>query len=68
LKLIIETVDNGYIISDNTLKRVITEMESEAQTTRYLLCDVMEMLGILGSKHDAERCRVIVVDQDGKEI
>ena len=67
----IEPVDNGFLIRQGPRVEVCEEDEyaqdGEAQATMRLLYQVLDMLGRLGSKHDAYRVRISVVDQREKE-
>lgn len=40
----------------------------DAFTTQKLLLEILEHFGLMGSKHDFVRIRVIVEDQNGNEI
>jgi hypothetical protein len=60
MKLIIESVDNGYIIireigGEIEEKVVFAFNEFEKECAVELLCCIKEMLGFYGSKHDSER-------------
>ena len=49
---------NGYLIKGlDGVEEVIEqrETESEARTFQRLVCTLQEMLGAIGSRHDAER-------------
>lgn len=76
-KLTIEYAINGYVLSyyDEELKKinyiVVEEQDvgdNEARTTQKLLYAIQEHFGLLGSKHDSERCYVKVEDKNGKEV
>lgn len=67
----IESVDNGYVVSSDDTKVVIEQAQNsdkDCQAIRTMLYEVLEQLGETGSKHDVERVRVIVVNQDGEEV
>ncbi len=78
MKLTIIKVDNGYYLemgNDGEFDvppsfRVIEEGDTDydAKTTQKLLYAVMECFGLVGSKHDAERCVVRVINPNGKEV
>ena len=76
MKLIIETADNGYILSyydpEIKEKRSIAVEEdkngSQAKTTQKLFWEIEEYFCLFGSKHDEERCYIEVRDKNGKEI
>jgi hypothetical protein len=41
---------------------------SDARLTQKLLWEIMEHFQLFGSKHDEERCNVILRNKEGKEI
>lgn len=66
---------NGYILTvksaDSTMPddtEVFEEQGEDKKHIVHLLYSLLESLGEVGSKHDAERVRVIRVNQKGKEI
>jgi hypothetical protein len=83
MKLTIEQADNGYVLSyneiteDNDLPetRYIavedtkpdSDIISDASLTQKLLWEIIEFFNLAGSKHDTERCYVVLKDQNGKE-
>jgi hypothetical protein len=74
MKLQIELADNGYVLSywDDELKDlryiVVDDDSSDARITQKLLWEIIEYFNLSGSKHDEERCRVVIKNQKGKEI
>ena len=67
----VEKVNNGYIVSNDEGSTVIEEDESkerDCKSVKRMLYEVLEKVGEYGSKHDLERVRIIVVDQNEKEI
>ncbi|MFA6971422.1 MAG: hypothetical protein WC208_08485 [Gallionella sp.] len=71
MKIEIESVDNGYIVKTEGQKIVIElddNKEKDCKATRSLLYTVLDMLGEAGSKHDAERVRIIIVNSEEKEV
>ena len=76
MKLTIEQVINGYILSyyDEETKKKMTiaveedENESDERTTQKLLWEISEYFGLCGSKHDTERCHIVIKDNNMKEI
>lgn len=75
-KIVIEPASNGYIITThhkdselwNYSDTVVVEDHGTKHHIVQMLYSLLESLGELGSKHDSERVRVIVVDKDGKEV
>lgn len=71
-RLSIEPATNGYIMTvhhkecDNDV--IVVEDRGGKKHMVQLLYSLLESLGELGSKHDSERVRVIIVDSDDKEI
>ena len=65
MSLRIERVDNGYQLIDDddeehTRKQVIQEdEEDELCAIEELLWQIIEWAGMVGSKHDKERIRII---------
>lgn len=69
LKVTIEAVDNGYILKSGDSTVVVEENDyKEKREIIPLFYHIMDMLGIRGSKHDAVRVDIRLIDQDGKEI
>jgi len=67
----VEKVNNGFVISNDEGTTVIEEDESkerDCKSIKRMLYEVLEKIGEYGSKHDLERVRIIVVDQNEKEI
>ena len=64
-QLTITRVDNGYLLegpseSDMPMKVVIEDSrEDELKSHEFLLWDVMEYFNFGGSKHDAQRIKII---------
>ena len=75
-KLIIERAENGYVLSwyneETTNNYIVVEdddtQNNEARLAQKLLIAIQEYLGLLGSKHDEERCYVELRNKEGKEI
>lgn len=81
MRLEIETASNGWILRDTTEQDfecttpnpVVIEESfdvgklGEAIAVKHMLCEVMEMLGIINSRKDIHVC-ISIVDGDGKEI
>ncbi len=84
MKLIIESADNGYILSygeipdggiqPETRYIAVEDVEkgkdciSEARLTQKLLFEICEYFTIFTSKHDEEQLRIMGVDKNEKEI
>ena len=80
MKLTIHLAENGYILSyyDEELKDwcfiAVEDTDpkkdtiSDARLTQKLLWEIMEHFQLFGSKHDEERCSVVLRDKEGKEI
>ena len=71
MKVIIEVVNNGYVVHSSDGAEVVEERDTEhvdCKAVQHLLYLVLDALGKGGSKHDVERVRVIVVDQEGVEV
>ena len=82
--IIIETLDNGYVVREMIEKEegaglvpdqelVVEQDERDSGytqpfTTQNLLYTIIELLCQSGSKHDEERIRVIVHDQEDNII
>lgn len=78
MKLIIEVVDNGYVITnlsslpdDPMVKTVVQDIDSfiehsELLTTQRLLWAIMDTLGLQGNKHTGKV--VIRVEHEGQYI
>ena len=68
----IERVANGFIISDAADQKVVIEeddkKEKDCQAIRTMLYEVLDGLGEYGSKHDAERIRISIINQDDEEV
>jgi hypothetical protein len=65
----IDRADNGWLIASGPRIEVIEEVDSdrsEAEATQQLLYTVLEMIGRIGSKHDAYRVCVNIVKRDGE--
>ena len=71
-RVIIDPCDNGFIVQCGPRREVVEEAEfgddAEPQATLRLLYTVLDMLGRRGSKHDAARCVVSVVNQHGEPV
>ena len=76
-KLTIERANNGYVLSwynaetTNNDYIVVEDDDTqgnEARLAQKLLIAIQEYLGLLGSKHDEERCYVELRNKEGKEI
>ena len=66
----IERADNGFIVRQGPRVEVIEEQDTddgEAEAAQALCYLVLEMVGRLGTKHDAFRVRVELVDQRSGE-
>ena len=84
MKLTIEQADNGYVLSYSEITehsglvetRYIAVEDTDykedcvsgARLTQKLLFKIMEHYNLFGSKHDAERCYVVIKNQNGDEI
>ena len=83
MELKIISADNGYILTyhEEIEKGVWEERHiavedveqgkdciSEARLTQKLLFEIIEFFNLFGSKHDTERCYVVLKDQKGNEI
>ena len=80
MSLIIKTADNGYVLEyyDPEIKEkrhiAIEDLDegkdciSDARLTQKLLFEIMEYFSLFGSKHDTERCYVVIKKQNGEEI
>lgn len=70
--LTIEKADSGWILRDATRVEVVEELElgehSEQRATVALLWRLLDMLGLAGSKHDAARVKIVLHDQEGREV
>ena len=80
MKLTITQADNGYILDyyDEEIKEqrfiAIEDVSqgidtiSGARLTQKLLWEIMEYFGIFGSKHDTEKIKIVLENENGKEI
>lgn len=83
MKVNVEGVDNGYIISysdydaDDRLveRKIIVEEDDDtpAETSEHrafarLCWELMEVLGIYNSKHKPQRVNIVVEKTDGREV
>ncbi len=70
--LIVQPCDNGFIVRCGPRVEVVEEAEmgdaSEARASLALLYTVLDMLGRVGSKHDAYRCRVRIFNSEGEDV
>ncbi len=72
----IEVADNGYVVSttasgERTNYVVIEEADEPLGAVRAaqsLLWEVLEQVGMFGSKHDAARVRVVLQTPDGEDV
>lgn len=72
-RVTIDRADNGYLVRAGARVEVVEDGEDyrddcEARTSLRLLYVVLDMLGRLGSKHDAARVRVVILNQDGEDV
>ncbi len=63
MKVQIEQVRNGFIVTSTEGKDVIMESGSEVRGYQNMLYIVLEHLGYFGSKHDAERLFIEIKKQ-----
>ena len=80
MNLNITRADNGFVLDyydeeTETQRHIAVEdvsqnedCISDARLTQKLLLEITEHFGLWGSKHDSERCYVVIKDQMGKEI
>jgi len=84
MELTIKQADNGYVLSYSEITEHSDLVEtryiaiedtdykedcvSGARLTQKLLWEIMEHFQLFGSKHDEERCNVILRNKEGKEI
>ena len=74
-ELNITRTDNGYLLESTDYdtegnaiirKHVIQDCEqNELKSHRELLWEVMEFFNFMGSKHDNERLRIVIENQNG---
>jgi hypothetical protein len=72
-RVTIDRADNGYVVRAGCRVEVVEDGEDyrddcEARTSLRLLYVILDMLGRLGSKHDAARVCVRIHNQDGDDI
>lgn len=80
MTLKITQADNGFVLEyyDPEIKEkrhiAIEDVDKDkerisyAKLTQKLLFEVQEFFNLWGSKHDEERCYVVIKNQKGKEI
>jgi hypothetical protein len=66
------TVDNGYVMHSPVIESTVVCEDDETDkgacvSTARLLYAVLDALGAAGSKHDAFRVRVSVIERDSGE-
>ena len=71
--LYIERVGNGYIVTTDDYINVFQfkddmDEDDELQAHKDLLLHVLDHFGVYYNKHAKKNLRVIIEDQDGKEI
>ncbi len=67
MKLTIEKVDNGFIISGDARREVYSNGYDDSEdliAIQSMLYSVLEYFGYFGSKHDTERLKVVIEKQD----
>jgi len=62
----IRQVSNGWIVEgeDTTVYSFDDEDTSRLEAFRYVLWEVVEQFGMVGSRHDAQRVRVVLEPGD----
>ena len=71
MKITISVVENGYILFSGGTTRLVEKQDNDIKhdAEKYLLYEILEMIGEGGSKHDEYRLRIIQAyqgDEDDK--
>lgn len=64
MKISIQRVDNGFILSSEEMSQVYSDDDNELLAVQRLLFAIIEYFGYYGSKHDLERLRVVIEKQN----
>lgn len=65
MSLTVESAINGYVIRDNDTGQILTIADNDrVQAAIDMLCEVNELIGEIGGRHDPARVRVLALPGD----